>query len=57
MRGCLLLNRDRVWWLVLLVDQVEQLGLFCLDVLELLGMVVIPIGLSVMELDCPREFW
>ena len=51
------MNRDRGWWLVLLVDQVEQLGLFCLDVLELLGMVVIPIGLSVMELDCPREFW
>ena len=37
LRGCLLLNRGRRWWLVLLVDHVEQLGLSGLDLLEVLG--------------------
>ena len=37
LRGCLLLNRGRGWWLVLLVDHVEQLGLSGLDLLEVLG--------------------
>ena len=37
LRECLLLNRGRMWWLVLLVDHVEQLGLSGLDLLEVLG--------------------
>ena len=54
---CLLLNRWLRWWLLLLVDHVEQLRLPVPDVLEVLGYVVtLMLRLSsVIELDCTRK--